>query len=279
VPHPVLSPGRVAVVTGAAMGIGLAAAKRFAGLGMKVCLADNDAAALAESAAAVAALAPGGDADVHAVPTDVSRAADIVALKAAVDARFGGCALLMNNAASRATTGTWGDLGQWAESLDTNLWASIRAVAAFVPDMLASGEAGMVVNTGSKQGITTPPRNIPYNVSKAALKVYTESLQHELRNVPGARVSAHLLVPGWTTRGGVPHKPGAWRPEQVVDTLILALERGDFYIICLDDETTAEMDRKRILWAAGDIVENRPALSRWHPEWGAAYEAFAANDD
>ena len=130
----------------------------------------------------------------------------------------------------------------------------------------------MIVNAGSKQGITSPPGNSPYNVSKSALKTYTELLQHDLRNIAGCQVSAHLLIPGMTTTGARPHRPGAWWPDQVVGYMLPALERGDFYILCPDGEVTAEMDRKRILWAAGDIVDNRPALSRWHPDWKDAFE-------
>ena len=63
------------------------------------------------------------------------------------------------------------------------------------------------------------------------------------------------------------HKPGAWLPEQVVDALLTGIARGDFYIICPDGEVSVEMDRKRILWAAADIIESRPPLSRWHPDY------------
>jgi hypothetical protein len=77
-------------------------------------------------------------------------------------------------------------------------------------------------------------------------------------------------VPGWTTTGKNEHKPGAWLPAQVVDTMIDAVNAGTFYIICPDHEVTADMDRRRILWAAGDIIENRPPLSRWHPDFKAA---------
>jgi len=114
--------------------------------------------------------------------------------------------------------------------------------------MIDQGTPSVIVNTGSKQGITNPPGNAAYNASKAALKSYTESLQHELRNTDGCQVSAHLLVPGWTTTGKREHKPGAWLPDQVIDVLLEALARGDFYIVCPDDEVTSEMDTARILW-------------------------------
>jgi len=143
--------------------------------------------------------------------------------------------------------------------------------------MIAQGTPGAIINTGSKQGITTPPGDTAYNVSKAGVKVITEALAHELRNTPDGRVTAHLLIPGFVFTGftrarGVTEKPaGAWTPEQVIDFLLPALERGDFYVLCPDNETTRATDEKRIRWAAGDIIENRPALSRWHPEYKDAF--------
>jgi hypothetical protein len=150
----------------------------------------------------------------------------------------------------------------------------VNGVRCFVPSMIEAGAKAHVVNVGSKQGITNPPGNTAYNVTKAAVKAYTEGLQHDLRNTPGCRVSAHLLIPGWTTTGDREHKPGAWLPDQVVDHMLAGLEAGDFYILCPDGETTPEMDRKRILWGASDITENRPPLSRWDPAYKAAYDAF-----
>jgi NAD(P)-dependent dehydrogenase (short-subunit alcohol dehydrogenase family) len=273
--HPALTAGRVAVVTGAAMGIGLAACRRFAALGMRVCMADILADELLLAREEVAGVAPGSDRDVLAVPTDVARPEEIDALKQKVYATFGEVGLLMNNAVTRTSGGALGRLGNWEQALRVNLWGVLHSVSAFVPSMIAQGEDCLVVNTGSKQGITNPPGNLAYNVTKAALKTYTEGLQHELRNTAGCRVSAHLLVPGWTTTGKREHKPGAWLPDQVIDVFLAALERGDFYIVCPDDETSTEVDRKRILWSAGDITENRPALSRWHPDYAKAFAAFS----
>ena len=133
--------------------------------------------------------------------------------------------------------------------------------------------------TGSKQGITTPPGNAAYNVSKAALKAYAEALQYELRTTEGCRISAHLLIPGFTftgiTAARIKEKPpAAWTPEQVVEFLLEALTRGDFYVLCPDNDVTRVTDEKRMAWAMGDVIENRPALSRWHPDWTAAFEAY-----
>ncbi len=272
--HPAMAPGRVAVVTGAANGIGLASVKRYAASGMKVCMADVDEDALAAAAEDVAEVAKGGAGDVATVRTDVGRREDILALKEAAYDRFGEVAVLMNNAATRARAGALDGYGEWVESMSVNLWGVVNGTQAFVPAMIAQNTPCVVVNTSSKQGITLPPGNTPYNVTKAGVKAYTELLQHELRNVEGCQVTAHMLVPGWTTRGGFQYQKGQWSPDQVVDVMIPAIERGDFYIICPDDDVTPEMDGKRILWGAGDLAHNRPPLSRWHGDYDEEFERF-----
>ena len=268
----VLAKGRVAVVTGAAMGIGLAACKRFASLGMRVCMADVDAEELGMAEEAVAAIAPGGSNSVMALVTDVGRFENLEALRNAVFDRFGEVGLLMNNAATRVVGGRTEDLDEWRHAMDVNFWGVANGVRVFLPRMMDQATPCAIVNTGSKQGITNPPGNLIYNVTKSAVKTYSEGLQHELRNTEGCKVTAHLLVPGWTTTGKRQHKQGAWLPDQVIDKMVVALEQGDFYIICPDDEVTSEMDHKRILWAAGDIIENRPPLSRWHPDYAETFD-------
>ena len=130
--------------------------------------------------------------------------------------------------------------------------------------MLEAGRASVIVNTGSKQGLTNPPGNPAYNTSKAAVNAYSQNLARDLRERDGCAVTAHLLIPGWTTTGDAEHRPGAWLPEQVIDYMADAIGRDDFFILCPDGETTAETDHKRIYWNALDIILDRPALSRWH---------------
>jgi hypothetical protein len=280
-PHPALSPGAVAVVTGGASGIGLAAAVRFARMGLRVCIADLGEDRLARAADALAAASPHGAAGAMAVAADVTQADEVRRLEAAVRQRFGGTDVLMNNAGVQPGSGVFGPAANWHRVLGVNLWGVVNGVQAFVPGMVERGRPGLVVNTGSKQGITTPPGDPAYNVSKAGVKAFTEALQHELRNTPGCRLSAHLLIPGFvftplTAKGRAEKPAAAWTPEQTVDFMIERLAPGDFYILCPDNDVPRALDERRILRAAGDIVENRPALSRWHPDHAAAFAAFAA---
>ncbi|HSS82237.1 MAG TPA: SDR family NAD(P)-dependent oxidoreductase [Reyranella sp.] len=277
--HPALTAGRVAVITGAASGIGLTAARHFATLGLKVCLADLSAEALMRAEAEVTAASTLGSPGVLIVPTDVSRLESVQALKDKVYAAFGEVAVLMNNAGTAPGGGPWDHIDRWRTVLEVNLWGVINGVQTFTQAMIDQGTPGAIISTGSKQGITTPPGDTAYNVSKAGVKVLTEALAHQLRNVPGCQVSAHLLVPGFTYTGitrprwdGKP--PGAWSPEQVIDMMIERMAKGDFYIICPDNDVTWETDRKRIQWAAEDITHNRPPLSRWHDDYKDAFAAF-----
>ena len=278
--HPALTSGRAAVVVGAASGIGLAAAKRFAGLGMKVCLADQNAEALEAAVKAVAAVSK-TPADVFGVPTDVADADAVNRLRDAAYERFGEVAVLMNNAGIGGGGGAWEHPDRWRRLLEVNLWGVINGLQAFTSLMIDQGAPCAIVNTGSKQGITNPPGDVAYNTSKAAVKALTEGLAHQLRNLEGGQVSAHLLIPGYTFTGMTSRsaeKPaGAWTAEQVVDFMVEAMGKGDFYILCPDNDVTREMDEKRIAWAADDLILNRPALSRWHPDHKAAFESFMAS--
>ncbi len=163
--HPSLAPGRVAVITGAASGIGLATAQRFAALGLRLCLADIDEAGLARAAEAM----PG--AEVLTVRADVSQRSDVEQLRAQALARFGEVAVLMNNAGREGGGALSAGPERWAAILDTNLWGVIHGVQVFTPGMVAQSTPCAIVNTGSKQGITTTPGDTAYNVSKAASRL------------------------------------------------------------------------------------------------------------
>jgi NAD(P)-dependent dehydrogenase (short-subunit alcohol dehydrogenase family) len=279
VPHAAMSPNNVAVITGGASGIGLAAAMRFARFGMKVCIADIGADRLKAAETKLSSVAPGGAGSVMSAAVDVSNIDDMIALESAVQKRFGGTDVLMNNAGIQPGSKMFGPHETWQRILAVNLWGIINGSQVFAPHMIERGRAGLIINTGSKQGITTPPGDPAYNVSKAGVKAFTEALQHELRNIPGCRISAHLFIPGFvftglTSRGRTEKPAAAWTPEQTVDFMIERVEAGDFYILCPDNDVPRRLDERRILWAASDIVENRPALSRWHPDYAAAFETF-----
>lgn len=270
--HPAFAPSRVAVVTGGASGLGFAAAQRFAGLGMKVCIADLPGERLEAARAGL-----GGE--VMAVGVDVSRREELQRLEGEVRARFGAVDVLMNNAGIQPGSSIFSDAEGWRRVLEVNLGGIINGSQVFGPGMIAQGTPGLIINTGSKQGITTPPGDPAYNVAKAGVKVFTEALQHELRNTEGCKVSAHLFIPGFvftglTARGRTEKPAGAWTSEQTVDFMLEGVDAGDFYILCPDNDVTRQMDARRILWAAGDIAENRPPLSRWHEDYGAAFAAF-----
>ena len=269
----------VAVITGGASGIGRAAARRAAAAGMGVALVDvNDVklASLAEELGGVV----GAD-RVLAANIDVADPSAMLSLADEVQHRLGNVTLLMNNAAAFVSGGAGGILDpndNWQRLFAVNVLGPVNGVQAFLPAMLASGKAGVIVNTGSKQGLTNPPGNPAYNTSKAAVNAYTQNLARDLRERDGCAITAHLLIPGWTTTGDAEHRPGAWLPEQVVDLMEQSIADNRFFILCPDDETPNAVDHKRILWNALDIIENRPALSRWHPDYKDAFAAFMADD-
>ena len=274
--HRAFASGNVAIITGGASGIGFAAAKRFVGMGLKVCIADLPGDGLHQ---AVTQISPR---DAMAVPCDVGKPEDLHRLETAVRDRFGRVDILMNNAGIQPGTKLF-DPDNWPRTLDVNLWGVIRGTQALAPGMIAQGTPGLIINTGSKQGITTPPGDPAYNISKAGVKVFTEALQHQLRNTEHCKITAHLLIPGFVftslTAHGRTEKPaGAWTADQTAAFMIERIAEGDFYILCPDNEVTRQLDEKRIAWAAGDIIENRPPLSRWHPDWTEIFTASLAKE-
>jgi NAD(P)-dependent dehydrogenase (short-subunit alcohol dehydrogenase family) len=271
--HPAIAAGRAAIVTGAASGIGFAAANRFGEAGMRLVIAD-----LAEEELHKAAEALGKSGfQVEAVVVDVGRREDLDRLRA-VGERSGEVSLLMNNAGRGGPGRILDGPEAWENIIGTNMMGPLWGIQAFLPAMLAADWPCAIVNTGSKQGITLPPGNSAYNVSKAGLKALTELLAHDLLET-GGRVTAHLLIPGFTytgmMRAAMPEKPpAAWWPEQVADFLLGGMAAGDFYILCPDNDVTREVDEKRMAWHVRDIIESRPPLSRWHPDYTEEFKAF-----
>jgi len=269
--HPTLAKGNAAVITGAASGIGLAAAQYLASIGMRLCLADIGTDRLFSARAQIIA-SGAAETDVIVQETDVGDADALRNLADVAFAAFGPVHVLMNNAGMQPGSSIFDTETNWDRIIAVNMFGVIRGAQIFAPRMIASGAPGLIINTGSKQGITTPPGDPAYNVSKAGVKVFTEALQHHLRNTPDCQVEARLFIPGYVhtplTAHGRTEKPlGAWTPAQTVNFLFASIDHGDFYIICPDNEVDRRTDEKRIRWAAGDIADNRPPLSRWHPDY------------
>ncbi len=187
--------GRVAVVTGAASGMGLAFSHRFAEEGMKVVLADIEAEPLAMAEAAIRQ--KGGD--VLAVRTNVMTEADVNRLADAAFTRFGNVHILCNNAGVAATAATlrsrpWETpLADWEWTFGVNFMGVLFGIRAFVPRMLENGDEGHIVNTASMAGLLSAAN--PYNVSKHGVVCLTEGIYKEFRGM-GARLSASVLCPG-----------------------------------------------------------------------------------
>jgi NAD(P)-dependent dehydrogenase (short-subunit alcohol dehydrogenase family) len=202
---------RVAVVTGAASGIGRALAKHAAHEGMRVVIADVELGALEESAAEVEA----AGAEVLVAPTDVSRADEVDALANLAYERFGAVHLLCNNAGVFQAGITWErELADWEWVLGVNVWGVVHGIRSFVPRMLEAGEQGHVVNTSSLAGLITGAFSAPYITSKFAVLGLTECLAHDLR-AQDAPLGASVLVPAlvdtkiaWSTRNRPDEPPG-----------------------------------------------------------------------
>lgn len=301
-----------AVITGASSGIGKAAAIKCAQAGMHVWLLDIDAQDLAKALPLVQSHAEsGGHQHIQELVVDVSQEEQ---MKDAADKVFQhestrSVHFLMNNAAIQLGGGPLDEpMDTFRKVLDVNTLGPIIGCQAFVPRMQEKGSDGLVVNTGSKQGITAPPGNLTYNVSKAALKTWTEGLEHELmkrRTNNGGKLFAALLIPGWVNTSialkeqrmraenegkldefeedkvffheGKPAE-GAWMPMQVIDFMTKELEKGGFYVVCPDNDVDRETDKLRMTWAMQDVTKNRAPLSRWHPEWKDAFAEYLKNN-
>ncbi len=309
----VFKPNHTAVITGAGSGIGRTAAFECAMKGMHVWLVDIDEDDLkktkAEIKSRVEAGFPGYVQKIEAIVAHVGDEENMkfVAKTVFDDSTTKSVHFLMNNAAMSIGGGAIETpMKDWEKMMATNLYGPIHGCQVFIPTMKERKQPGIIVNTGSKQGITMPPGNLTYNVSKAALKTYTEGLEHELmmdRVNKGGKLKAALLVPGWVNtsikikelrdraaiakdekfdyeqiKSITSHEnnpaDGAWMPKQVFDFMVNRLDGGSFYIVCPDNEVDSETDKCRMTWAMQDITEDRPPLSRWNPEWNGEFEKF-----
>ncbi|KAL1610568.1 hypothetical protein SLS60_002237 [Paraconiothyrium brasiliense] len=268
----VFKSGSRALITGGASGIGLAVAQLCLKHGMRVALVDFNKETLDLAQKSLKG-------DVQYLQADVSQEQEWKGIKEKV----GEVDFLLLNAGIGAK-GTWGDSEYFSKIFSTNLFGVTNGLNTYVPSFQSrrNGSPAAIVITGSKQGITNPPGNPAYNASKAAVKSLAEHLSWDLRENKG--VSVHLLVPGWTftgLSGNIPGKSaekpaGAWSPEQVASYMEQKIKDDKFYIICPDNDVSEETDKKRMLWTVGDIVNERPPLTRWRDEYKKEAEEWMA---
>jgi NAD(P)-dependent dehydrogenase (short-subunit alcohol dehydrogenase family) len=204
--------GKVAVITGAASGLGRAFAEQGAALGMRLVLADIDSDALADTAATLRA----AGAEVVAVPTDVSDAGAVEALARKTLDSYGKAHLLFNNAGVGASGLAWEmSANDWAWVFGVNVMGVAHGVRVFAPIMIGQNEPAHIVNTASVAGFLAPPLMSVYNASKHAVVGLTETLYHDLRKV-GAPVGCSLLSPAFAPTGiadAERARPARWRND------------------------------------------------------------------
>ena len=251
--------GKTAVITGAASGIGRALAHRLAREGMRLVLADIDQEKLREVAGRIRGAL--------AVRTDVSRMSQVKHLADEAYARFGAVHLLCNNAGVAEHGALWElPLARWRRLMGVNLWGAIHGCLAFVPRMLAQGEAAHVVNTSSMAGLVTPPLAGAYSASKHAVVALSEALVQDLA-LRRAPIGVSVLCPGWvatnladSARGqdaglrslisrGIP-------PEAVAEQTVRGVRENRFYL--LTHPQMAAAVRRR----ADQILEGRAPGAR-----------------
>jgi NAD(P)-dependent dehydrogenase (short-subunit alcohol dehydrogenase family) len=237
---------KVALVTGAASGIGLALTESFVGEGMRVVMADIDEQALAAHAQRL------GDA-VRPVVTDVSNQVSVErAGQLALDT-FGALHVAVNNAGIVNGGNSWElSLEEWHRVLDTNLWGVIHGVRAFVPLILATGEEGHVVNTSSMAAVLALPGIGPYTVAKHGVLGLSDVLRAELTAI-GAPVGVSVVMPGMIRTGMNP--VGVVEPSSVAANVLDAMRHGRPYVFTDDHSTKQVEDRlQAILAARADVL-------------------------
>lgn len=279
-----MKPGNAAVVTGGASGIGRAGAARFLRSGMNVVIADQDKLTSDQAAADLTETARGDGMPVTAL-CDVSDVPQLFRIQEIAGTSFGPVRCQMNNAgAALPVAAPWEGLDALTATLAKNLMGVVHGCHVFIRSMLRQAERSVIINTGSKQGITRPPGNYAYNLSKAGVPAYTESLAHVFRQQKDCAITAHQLIPGFVYTQmfarRIPEKSRtAWTAEEAIGFMIASLDRRDFYVLCRNNGTPRRVDGKRFLRAAEDIIRNRSALSRWDPAFHAEFNIYFSRKD
>jgi NAD(P)-dependent dehydrogenase (short-subunit alcohol dehydrogenase family) len=262
-----LSEGKVAVVTGAASGIGLALARRFAHSRMKVVMADVEERRLDEAVASVSSLGV----DAVGVATDVSDESSVQALAARATDQFGAVHVLCNNAGVAARSDPWlGPLSAWEWVFGVNLWGVIHGVRSFLPNMATQPE-GHIVNTASMAGLV-PGVGPVYDATKHAVVAITEDLFRMIR-LAGLPIGVSVLCPGWVRTGIIdadrnwPERLGERPPDSVESAVTAPIVRR-----VIDEGTTpaavadlvAEAVEAERFWVFTGPEWLELAVRRWH---------------
>ena len=272
--------GKIAVVTGAASGIGRALAERFAVEGMKVVLADVDEAALDEASKSIEATG----AVTLAVPTDVSRAEDVDALASRTMKAFGGVHVVCNNAGVLKGGLSWETpIEDYEWHLGVNTWGVIHGIRSFMPILIRQDVEAAIVNTSSVAGVTCAPYAAAYCLSKHAVVALSECLYHELA-LMGSKVKVSVLCPMAVATNidkSESHRPQRWKvaskeasdivdivqegltrqlstgitPQAMADKIIQAIREERFYIF--SDAGDDNMFRRNINTRLDDVREGR----------------------
>ena len=266
-----------AVISGGASGIGLELAKRLLSLKMNVAIVDLN---ISEHAKSILNEVNKSKRKILFHQADVQ---DINALEnfhSLVKQEFGNVHYLMGNAGIISMgTKPWEGRQELQNIMNINFMGVVNLCNVFIPSMLKHGEDGIVVNTASKQGITRPPGNYAYNLSKAGIVAYTEAISHAFLIEENCKLKSSLLIPAFVytpmISAFISEKPDfAATAEETIDCFFKALKRDEFYILCPDNETNRKVDEKRIQWSVDDIIKSRPAMSRWHPDFKDEFENY-----
>lgn len=266
-----------AVISGGASGIGLELAKRLLSLKMNVAIVDLN---ISEHAKSILNEVNNSKRKILFHQADVQ---DINALEnfhSLVKQEFGNVHYLMGNAGIISMgTKPWEGRQELQNIMNINFMGVVNLCNVFIPSMLKHGEDGIVVNTASKQGITRPPGNYAYNLSKAGIVAYTEAISHAFLIEENCKLKSSLLIPAFVytpmISAFISEKPDfAATAEETIDYFFKALKRDEFYVLCPDNETNRKIDEKRIQWSVDDIIKSRPAMSRWHPDFKDEFENY-----
>ncbi len=277
--------GRVAVITGAAQGIGLSIARSALLRGMNVVLSDYQAELLAATHTAL--VAEFGATRVGQLACDVSKPEQVDALAEHAFKTFGGIHFLVNNAGVAMGKLSWEhSLADWQWTLGVNLMGVVHGIRSFVPKMLASNEPGVVLNVASVAGVLSAPGMGAYNVSKHGVVTLSETLFHEFRQV-AAKLNAAVLCPAWVRTGiskSHKHRPSDLKnpdqpatefekqlggaidrlvtnarltPDDVAEFVFEGLDKGNFYLF---PHSKVKADMQARFDAL--LAEGSPALSQ-----------------